>query len=103
MHAGIGSITPSSLAEIGVNAIELPPGDHHLVAIRWIHGNGRLIRSVAEDVVALGIDVRLEAGEHAELRDHARRSLYFPMRRRRHVIFFERLMERRLADGRQLS
>ena len=72
VHAGIGGITPAGLPEVGVNAIELPPGDHHFVAIRRIDSNRRLIRSVAKDIVASRIDVCLVTGEHAELRNHAR-------------------------------
>jgi len=72
VRAAIGRITPARLPEIGLNAIELPPGDHHLVAIGRIDGNRRLVRSIIEDIVAIRIDVCLKTGEHAELRDHAR-------------------------------
>ena len=101
MNTGISGKSPACLPEIGGNAVELPPGDYHLVAVRRINGNGRLVRTVAEDVVAICIDICLETGEHAELRDHARRSLYFPRRRRRHVVFFQWLVEGRLVDRRQ--
>jgi len=99
--AAISGVAPAGLPEIGVDTVELPPGNHHLVAIRRINGNGRLVCGVAEDIVAACIDVCLEAGEHTELRDHARRSLYFSRRRRRHVVFFQRLVKGRLMDGRQ--
>ncbi len=102
MHAGVGGITPSALPEVRVNAVELPPGDHHFIAIRRINGNRRLIGGVSEDVVAICIYVRLKAGKHAELGDHARRSLYRSGRSRWIIVFLERLSERRLANGRDL-
>ena len=70
--AGISGITPASLPEVGANVIELAPGDHHFIAIRRIDSNRRLVRSIAKDIVAIRIDVCLETGEHAELRNHAR-------------------------------
>lgn len=99
VHAGIGGITPPSLPEVGLNGVELPPTDHHLVAIGRVNSNRRLVRSIADNVVAARIDVGLITGKYAELRDHARRSLHFTERRRRVVIFFERLIKRRLAYG----
>ena len=72
MYAGISRITPASLPEVGVNAVELPPGDHHFVAVRRIDSNRRLVRSVAKDIVAICIHVCLKTGEHAKLRNHAR-------------------------------
>src|SRR6266542_740952 len=101
-YAGIGGITPARLTEIGVYAVELPPGDYHLVAIRRVDRNRRLVRGVAGEVVATCIDVCLEAGEHAELRDHARRGLYFPRRPRRHILgCFKWLVQRQPAHRRQ--
>ena len=44
-RSAVGRISPAGLPEVGVNAIELPPGDHHLVAIRRINRNGRLVRA----------------------------------------------------------
>ena len=82
-----------------MDAVELPPADCHLVAIGRINRNRGLVRRVAENVVATCIDIRLVTGEHAELRDHARRSLYFSRRRRRHVVFFERLVQGSLRTG----
>src|SRR5205807_378575 len=52
VYAAISGITPTSLPEIGLDAVKLPPSDHHLVAISGIDGNGRLVGSVAKDVVA---------------------------------------------------
>ena len=67
MYASVCGITPASLAEVGVDAIELPPGNYHLIAIRRINRDGRFIRCVAQNVVAVSIDVHLKAGEHIEL------------------------------------
>ena len=58
-HASVGRVTPATLSEVGVDAIELPPGNRHLIAIRRINRDGGLIRSVAQDVVAVCIDVSL--------------------------------------------
>ena len=33
MHAGIGSITPATLAKVRGNIVKLPPGDCHLAAV----------------------------------------------------------------------
>src|SRR5262249_19721772 len=101
VHAGVGGIAPAALPEVRVNIIELPPSDHHFVAIRRIDSNRRLVRSVAKNIISVRINVCLETGEHAKLRNHAWRSLHFPRRRRWHVVFFERLLEWRLVDGRQ--
>ena len=74
-HAAIGGISPAALPEVGQYAVKLAPTDCDLVAVGWINGNGRLIGSVAENIVAIGIDVHLETDEWAELRDHSRPSL----------------------------
>jgi hypothetical protein len=97
VYASVGSITPPRLSEIGVDAIELPPGNYHLIAISRINRDGRLIRGVAQDVVAICIDVRLIAGKDTELGDLPRRSLYFSRWRRRHVVFFKRFIQRQPA------
>ena len=101
VYAGIRGITPTSLSEVGVDAIELPPGNYHLTAIRRINRDGRLVRCIAQDVVAVSIDVHLMACEDTELRNHPRRSLYFSRRRRRHVVLFQRLVQRQPAQRRQ--
>src|SRR5262245_33499206 len=67
--------SPAALAEVGRYAVELSPADCHLVAVRWVDGYRRLIRSVANDVVALRVDVDLETHERAIRRDHPRRTL----------------------------
>src|SRR5215510_11221655 len=66
----ITSVCPPRLSEIGSNTVELAPADGHAVVIGRIHANGRFIRGVISNVVAVGIDVCLVTGEGAELRDH---------------------------------
>src|SRR6266513_917395 len=102
-HAAIGGITPAGLPEVGLNAVKLPPADHHLVVICRINRNRGLVCSIAEDVVTICVDVCLKAGEQAELRSHSGRSLYFSRRSRRIIIFFQRLIQGQLVNGRQLS
>src|SRR5207253_3566766 len=76
--AAIGGISPAALPEIRGNIIELPPGDCHLVPVGRINGNHALVRGIADDVLAVLIDVDLETDVRAELRDHSRRRLYLP-------------------------
>jgi hypothetical protein len=71
MHAAIGGVTPATLPEVRGNIVELPPGDCHPVRVRWVNGNRTFVSSVANDVLAILIDVDLVTGEHAELRDHS--------------------------------
>ena len=101
MHAAIGGITPAALPEVGQYAVKLSPGDCHLVPIGRINGNRALVSGVAEDIVAILINVDLETDERAELRDHSRRSLYLPWWRRRVIVKFQRPVPWRLARGRQ--
>src|SRR6476619_4777368 len=101
MNATVGRISPTGLPEVGLNTVELSPADHHLVEICRINGNRGLIRSISEDIVAVCIDIRLVTGEHAELGVHSGRSLYFSRWRRRHVVFFKRLVQGQLAYRRQ--
>src|SRR5204863_332330 len=68
-----------------------------------VNGDRTLVRGIADNILASGIHVCLVAGEHAELRDHSRRSLYLPRRRRRVIVFFQRLVSGRLASGRKLG
>ena len=92
-------IAPAALPEVGLNAIKLPPADCHFVAICRIHCNRRFVRSVADDVVPLRINIHLVANEGPIRRDH-------PWRRpqpvdigRRHVVFFEGLVRVKLRFG----
>jgi len=102
VYAAIGGITPTGLPEVGLNTVELSPADHHLVEICRINRNRGLVRSIPEDIIAIRIDIRLVTGEHAEWRDHSRRSLYRSRRSGWVIVFLERLSERRLANGRDL-
>ena len=101
MHAAIGGITPAALPEVGQYAVKLSPGDCHLVPVGWVNGNNAFVRRIADDIVAVGIDVRLVADEWAVRGDHSRRSLYLPWWRRRVIVKFQRLVPWRLARGRQ--
>src|SRR5213076_2567080 len=103
MHAAIGGITPAGLPEIGQYAVKLSPGDCHLVPVGGIHGNRALVRRIADDVLAVLIDVDLETDERAKLRDHSRRSLYLPWWRRQVIVKFQRLVPWRLTRGRHLT
>ena len=77
MHAAIRGITPACLPKVGLDTVELPPPNRHLVAVRGINRNRGLIRSISEDVVAVCIYVRLVTDERSVRRDFPRRSLYF--------------------------
>ena len=76
--AAVGRVTPAALPEVGGNVVELSPGDCHLVAVCGVNRDRALVRGVADDILAIRIDVDLETGERTELRDHSRRSLYLP-------------------------
>ena len=67
---GITGVCPARLSKIGSNTVKLPPSDGHAVVIGRIHANGRFVRGIVGDVIAVRIDVYLVAGEGAELRDH---------------------------------
>ncbi len=103
MNAAIRRVTPPALSKVRGNVIELSPGDCHLVAICGINRNRALVRSVANDVLAILIDVDLVTGEHAELRDHSWGSLHFRGGSRRIIILLQWLAKRRHADRRKLG
>src|SRR4029077_7248143 len=88
-RAAVSGISPAALPEVGQYAVKLPPTNGHFVTVGGINGNGRLIGSVAQNIVAVSIDVHLEAGEWAELRDHSRPSLDPVNVRRRVIVSFE--------------
>src|ERR1041385_580361 len=96
-HTGIRRISPTALAEVGVNRVELPPTDCHFVAIGRVDCNRRLVGRVAEDVLVIRVHVHLKADEGPVRGDHARRRLKPVNVGRRHVIFFQRLAAKRLA------
>ena len=74
VYAGISGITPAALPKVGGYVVKLPPGDCHPVAICWVNGNNTLVGRVADDILAVLIDVYLVTGKDAELRNHSRRS-----------------------------
>ncbi len=92
MNAAISGEAPAALPEVRLNAIKLPPADCYLVAIRRIHCNRRFVRGVPDDVVPLRIDVDLIAGEGPKRRDHAWPTLQPVNKRRRVIVFFQRLV-----------
>ena len=103
VYAGIGGITPATLPKVGGYVVKLPPGDCHPVPICWVNGNNTLVGRVADDVVAILINISLITNEEPIRRDHSRRGLNFPRRRRRVIVFFEMLSERRPLHWRQLG
>ena len=86
----VTGVGPARLPEIGSNTVKLSPSDGHAIVIGGIHANGRFVRSIISNVIAVGIDVDLVTGEGSELRDHSsggftpenvdRRILHFLMR-----------------------
>ena len=103
MNAAVGGVTPAALSEIGGHVVELPPADRHVVEICRINRDYALVRSIADNVLPIGIDVCLITREHAELRDHSWRRFDLSRRRGRIIIFFDVLSERHSAHGRQLG
>src|SRR5690349_7353634 len=67
----ITGVCPARLPEIGSNAVKLSPSDGHAIVIGRIHANGRFVRGIISNVVAVGIDVDLVTGEGSDLRDHS--------------------------------
>src|SRR6266446_8905481 len=70
VDAAISRESPAALPEVRLNAIKLPPADCNPAAIARIHGNRRLVRSVAENVVSIRIDIDLIADEAPIRRNH---------------------------------
>src|SRR5204862_8098336 len=99
----IRCISIAGVTEVVRYSVELPPGDCHLTAVCGVNGERALVRSVAEDVVPICIDVYLKARKRIELRDHSRRSLYLSRRRRRIIVPFKWLISGRLARRCQLG
>jgi len=69
----VRGITPAALPEAGAHRIELPPTDRHSVAVGRVDRYRGFVCRVANNVVALGINIRLIACEQTKLRDHSRR------------------------------
>jgi len=88
VNPAIGGKPPAALPEIGRPGIELPPADCHLVAVGRVNRYRGFVCCVADDVVSIGIDVRLVADEPAIGRDRSRRCLQPVNVRRRHIVFF---------------
>ena len=103
VYAGISGITPAALAEVGSHVIKLSPGDCHPTVVGWINRNHAFVGRVADDVVAILINVSLIANEAGIRRDHSRRGLNFARRRRRVIVLLQRLVQGRHSDWRQLG
>jgi hypothetical protein len=71
--AAIDRMRESSLAKIRSDTIELPPTDTHFVSVRRIDANGRFICGVANNVIAVHINIDLIARVRTELRDQSGR------------------------------
>src|SRR6266516_405455 len=104
VDAAIGGITPAALSEVRCNAVKLPPTNCHLVAVCGINRDRALVRSVANDVHPVRVDVCLIADEDPIRGDHSRRSLQTVNIGRRVVVFFQwlpgvRVPRRRLAES----
>ena len=61
--SAVGGVAVARLAEIARDGVELPPADHHLVRIGGVHGDGRLVGGVADDVLSESVDVHLDREE----------------------------------------
>ena len=88
MNPAVRCITPAALPEVGANRIELSPTDRHFVAVGRVDRYGRFVCCVANDVVALGVNIRLIACEQTKLRDHSRRFFQSENVRWRHIVRF---------------
>lgn len=75
-RAAIDCVRESSLAKIGRHAVELPPTNTHFVSVRRVDANRRLICGIANNVVAIRINVDLIARVRTELRDQSGRRLH---------------------------
>ncbi|PYK55064.1 MAG: hypothetical protein DME48_05865 [Verrucomicrobia bacterium] len=64
--SAIGGIPPAALSKVGVDIIELPPGDRHLIAVCRVNGNSAFVGSIADDVLTIGINVYLVTHEWPE-------------------------------------
>jgi hypothetical protein len=73
LNPTVRGITPAALPEAGVHRIELPPTDRHFVAVGRVDRYRGFVCRVANDVVALRVNIRLITREQTKLRDHSRR------------------------------
>ena len=65
-------VPPSRLAKIAGDGVKLSPADGHSIRVRGINGDGGLVGSIADDVVALRIHVHLDAQMAVAFPDHRR-------------------------------
>jgi len=88
VNPAIRRVAPAALPEVGTDRIELPPTDRHFVAVGRIDRYRGFVCRVANNVVALGVNVRLIAREQTKLRDHLRRFFQSENVRWRHIVRF---------------
>ena len=72
VNPAVRGITPAALPEAGAHRIELPPTDRHFVAVSRVDRYRGFVCRVANNVVALRVNIRLIAREQTKLRDHSR-------------------------------
>ena len=63
MNPAIRCVTPAALPEVGIHTVELPPSNRNFVAVGRINRDRRFVCCVADDVVAIGVDICLVAYE----------------------------------------
>jgi len=72
-RAAVVTVGHAGLPVVGRDRVELSPSDDDVVRVRRIHGDGRLVGRVADDVVLSGVDVDLNALDRPTRDDRARR------------------------------
>jgi hypothetical protein len=73
VNPAIGCVTPAALPEVRRITVKLPPTDCHFVAVGRVDRYRGFVCRVANNVVALRINICLIACEKTKLRDHSRR------------------------------
>ena len=101
--AAVDRMRKSSLAKIRRDAVELPPTDTHPVSVGRIDANGGLICGVANNVIAAGINVDLITRVSTEPRDQSGRRGYGRGYWRWVIVFFKRLLRKRLGGRESLT
>ena len=65
--AAVRGVAITGLTEVRRDAVKLPPSHGHAVVISWINCQRRLVRGVADNIVAVAIDIHLDASEFTEV------------------------------------
>src|SRR5439155_27368399 len=95
----VGRMRESRLAKIGRPTIELPPTDAHFVSICRLDANGWLICIVANNVIAININVDLIARVRPETRVQHRRTGNGSISGLGELISYERLLREGHRSG----